>query len=88
MLNLTCNFNLITKIFIFSSSRLLKLAATVMTVEFGIIQDYSSLEEISEAFLCSSLNRYQKKKKITDHSVNHDNFIKNNHDLNSNMNTN
>ena len=36
------------------------MAATVMTVEFGTIHHYSSLEENSEASLCSSLNRYKK----------------------------
>ena len=35
------------------------MAATVMTVEFGTIYHYSSLEENSEAFLCSSLDRYK-----------------------------
>ena len=40
-------------------SRLLKMAATVMTVEFGTIHHYSSLEENSEACLCSSLDRYK-----------------------------
>ena len=33
----------------------LKMAATVMTVEFGTIHHYSSLEENYEACLCSSL---------------------------------
>ena len=42
------------------------MAAAVMTAEFGTIHHYSSLEENSEAFLCSSLNRY---KKITEHYV-------------------
>ena len=65
MLNLTCNFNLITEIFDFFlaaaifKSLLLKMAATVMTVEFGTIHHYSSLEENSEACLCSSLNRHK-----------------------------
>ena len=40
-------------------SLLLKMAATVMTVEFGTIPHYSSLEENSEACLCSSLKRYK-----------------------------
>ena len=69
MLNLTCKFNLITKIimWIFLAAAIckslpLKMAATVMTVEFGTILHYSSLEENSEACLCSSLNRYKKKK--------------------------
>ena len=67
MLNLTCNFNFITKIGLcefflqrpFFKSLLLKMAATVMTVEFGTIHHYSSLEENGEACLCSSLNRYK-----------------------------
>ena len=33
------------------------MAATVMTAEFGTIH-YSSLEEYSEACLCSSLDRH------------------------------
>ena len=40
------------------------MAATVMTVEFGNIHYYSSLEENSEACLCSSLNRYKNQLKI------------------------
>ena len=40
-------------------SRLLKMAATVMIVEFGTIHHYSSVEENSEACLCSSLDRYK-----------------------------
>ena len=64
MLNLTCNFNLITKVCAFFLQRpilslLLKMTAAVMTVEFGTIHHYSSLEENSEACLCSSLNRYE-----------------------------
>ena len=39
-------------------NRLLKMAATVMTAEFGTIHYYSSLEEYSEACLCSSLDRH------------------------------
>ena len=35
------------------------MAATVMTVEFGTIHHYSSLEENSEAYLRSSLKRYK-----------------------------
>ena len=35
------------------------MAANVMTVEFGTIHHYSSLEENSKASLCSYLNRYQ-----------------------------
>ena len=40
-------------------SLLLNMAATVMTVEFGTIHHFSSLEENSEACLCSSLNKYK-----------------------------
>ena len=36
--------------------------ATVMTVEFGTIHYYSSLEEDLEACLCKFLNRYEKNK--------------------------
>ena len=36
-----------------STSLLLKMAMTVMIVEFGTIQDYASLEETSEACFCS-----------------------------------
>ena len=36
------------------------MAATVMTVEFGTIDQYSSLEENSGACLCSLLERYKK----------------------------
>ena len=39
-------------------SQLLKMAATVMTAEFGTIHYFSSLEEYSEACLCSSLDRH------------------------------
>ena len=67
MPNLTCNFNLITKICEFFFQR--QMAATVMTVEFGTIHHYSRLEENSEACLCSSLNRYNK---LTKHYVNYD----------------
>ena len=35
------------------------MAATVMTVEFGTIHHYSSLEENSDACLCSYLDRYK-----------------------------
>ena len=42
---------------IFEISLLLKMAATVMTVEFGTVHRYSSLEKNSEVYLCSSLNR-------------------------------
>ena len=35
------------------------MAATAMTVEFGTIHNDSSLEENSETYLCSSLNRYK-----------------------------
>ena len=30
-----------------------------MTVEFGIVHHYSSLEENAEAYLCSSLDTYK-----------------------------
>ena len=64
-LNLTCNFQLNNEdmgIFLAAAifkSLLLKMAATVMTVEFGTSHQYSSLEENSEGYLCSSLNRYK-----------------------------
>ena len=35
------------------------MAATVMIIEFGTIYHYSSLEENSEACLCSSLDNYK-----------------------------
>ena len=35
------------------------MAATVMTVKFGTIHHYSSLEENSDACLCSYLDRYK-----------------------------
>ena len=50
-------------------SRLIKVAANVMTVEFGTINHYSSLEKNSDAYLCSSLDRY---KKLTELYVNCD----------------
>ena len=50
-------------------SLLLKMAATVMTIEFGTIHHYSSLEENSEACLCSSLNKY---KNLLNINVNYD----------------
>ena len=40
-----------------------------MTVEFGSIHQYFSLEENSEACLCSSLKQIQN---LTEHYVNHD----------------
>ena len=39
------------------NSRLLKMAATVMTDEFGTIHHNASLEKNYEGCLCSSLNR-------------------------------
>ena len=45
------------------------MTAAVMTVEFSTIHIYSSLEENSEACLCSSVNRY---KNLTEHYVNYD----------------
>ena len=50
-------------------SLLLKMAVTVITVEFGTIQHSSSLEENSKACLCSSLKRYNK---LTEHVKNYD----------------
>ena len=35
------------------------MAATVMSVEFGINYHYSSLDENSKTCLCSSLDRYK-----------------------------
>ena len=35
------------------------MATSIMTVEFGTIHHDSSLEEHSEACLCSSLNKYK-----------------------------
>ena len=52
-------------------NRLLEMAATVMTVEFGTIH-YLSLEENSEACMSSSLNKYFK---ITENHVNYDILI-------------
>ena len=46
------------------------MAATVMTVEFGTIHHYSSLEENSEACLCSSLDTDIQQ--FTEHYVNYD----------------
>ena len=45
------------------------MTATVMTVEFGTIHHYSSLEENSKACLCSSLNKY---KNLLNINVNYD----------------
>ena len=58
------------------------MAATIMTVEFGTIHHYSSLEKYSEACFCSSLNKY---KKLTQHYVNYDILVENNHVFISNM---
>ena len=44
------------------------MAATVMTVEFGTIHPYSSLEKNSEVFLCSLWTDT----KLTEHYVNFD----------------
>ena len=66
-------------------SLLLKMAATVMTVEFGTIHHYSSLEENSEACLCSSFEQIQK---LTEHYASYDILVSNNHVLNSNMTSN
>ena len=54
------------------NSLLLKMAATVMTVEFGTIHHYSSLEENSEACLCSSLSSCEEIQKLTEQYVNYD----------------
>ena len=48
------------------------MVATFIAVEFGTINHYSSLEENSEACLCSLLDRY---KKLTEHCVNYDIFV-------------
>ena len=56
-----------------------------MDFELGAIHQYSSLEENSEAFLCSSLDWY--KKQLIEHYVNCDK-VQNNYVSNSNMNTN
>ena len=56
-----------------------------MTVKFSNIHHYSSLEENSEAFLYSFLNRF---KTITEQNVNYDILIYNNDVLNRNMNAN
>ena len=53
-------------------SRLFKMAATVMSVEFGTIHHYFSLGANSEARLCSSLSRYIK---ISKYYVNYDFLI-------------
>ena len=37
------------------------MAAIVMTVEFGSMHHYSSLEGTSEACLCRSLDKYKQK---------------------------
>ena len=50
-------------------SLLLKMAATVMTVEFGTIHHYSSLEENSEACLCRFFEQIQN---LTGNYVNYD----------------
>ena len=63
MLNLTCNlYSKICDIFseLFFSSRLLKMAATVMTVEFGTIHHYTIIlvwRKTLKLLLCSSLDR-------------------------------
>ena len=64
MLNFACIFNSVTKNIFFLSvailkSRLPKMPATIMIVEFGTIHHYSSQEENTEACLCSSLDRYK-----------------------------
>ena len=64
------------------------MATTDMTVEFGTIHHYSSLEENSEACLCSSLNRLDTKINWTFNKKKNDILVQNNHVLNSNVNTN
>ena len=53
-------------------SRLLKMAATVMTAEFGTIYYYFSLEEYSEACLCSF---FEQTLKLIGNHVNRDILI-------------
>ena len=50
-------------------SLLLKMAAIVMTAEFGNVRHVSSLEENSEAFFVQVFEQIQK---LTEHYVNHD----------------
>ena len=61
------------------------MAATVMTVESNTIHHYSSLEENSKTCF---LQFFEQVQQLTEHYVNHDILVKNNHVLNSNMNTN
>ena len=48
------------------------MAATVMTVEFGTIHHYSSLEGNFEAF---SVQLFEQIQKLTEHYVNYDIFV-------------
>ena len=67
-------------------SLLLKMTATVMTVEFGTIYRYSSLEE---HFVKACLRiSFEQIKRLTEHYVDNDILIQNKPVLNSNMNTN
>ena len=50
-------------------SLLLKMAATVMTVEFGTSHNYFSLEENSEAWVVQFFEQIQN---LTEHFVNYD----------------
>ena len=75
MLNLTCTFNLITKICNFFlaaanfKSLLLKMVATVMTVEFGTILHYSSLVE---KFWSLFVQFFEQVQTLTEHYVDYD----------------
>ena len=60
------------------------MAATVMTIGFGTIHHYSSLEENSETFV----QFFEQIQQLTEQYVNYDRLVSNKHVLNSNMNTN
>ena len=62
------------------------MAATVMTVEFGTIHHYSSLEEDSETFFFMQF--FRQIQNLIEQYVNCDILVKNNHVLNNNKNTN
>ena len=61
------------------------MAATVMTVEFGTIQHYSSL--VSEACVTQFFGVWIDEN-LTENYINCDILIQNKHVINSNMNTN
>ena len=61
------------------------MAAIVMIAAFGTIHYYFSLSEYSEACLC---NFFGQTLKLIENYANWDILVLNNHDLNSNMNTN